>query len=88
MNIKKPYSVFDENGSALYNVYDADDHIVYIGTQKDIMSYLDVGRAKLTLAIEKCKEIKGYLIADRGLMMEYERRRKNKRGYQRCGNLL
>lgn len=85
---KADYSrVYDDAGNVVYNVYDANSKLVFWGTQKDIQVFLGVPRTTLQNAINAERELKGYLVLDRGFMREYEMHRKNRAGYINVGRL-
>ena len=66
-----------------YNVYDREDNIIFVGMVKEVAEFLHIDRNRVRKYVRECRDYKGYLIADRNMMLDYERRRKNKVGYQR-----
>lgn len=66
-----------------YNIYDRDDNLVFSGGSKQCGEFLGISRVAVEHRYKEMLEIGGYFITRRDEMIEYEKRRKNKRGYQR-----
>lgn len=74
-----------ESGQAyvFYNVYDRNDNIVYAGSAVKCAQWLGVSKNEFVGKYLRMSEIKGFYITRRDEMLEYEKRRGNKKGYQR-----
>lgn len=70
-------------GWIIYNLYDKDDNLVFAGCANRCAEFLGCGRNLVLSRYKQMLEINGYYIARRDEMMEYEKRRRNKKGYQR-----
>lgn len=74
-------------GYKLYNVYDENDEIVFVGTRRNVCSFLGVALRTFDCALREGRDLKrnghSYFTATRESMLDYEIHRRNPKGYKR-----